>query len=96
MPELASATMHDPVYRVLKEADGYLTSGAILSKLTVPYDPIQLERRIAHLSKDFINELNETKSGPAYRLGKFKAFVGQVDHGRHETFARRAGRSRIS
>ncbi|WP_217636138.1 DNA cytosine methyltransferase [Geodermatophilus siccatus] len=96
MPELASATMHDPVYRVLREADGYLTPSAILSKLTVPYDAIQLERRIAHLSKDFIIELQETTSGPAYKLGEFKAFVGQDDHDRHEAFAHRAGRSRIS
>lgn len=50
MPELASATMHDPVYRLLKEASGYLTSSAILVKLAGPYNAIQLERRIAHLS----------------------------------------------
>ncbi|SNS54650.1 DNA (cytosine-5)-methyltransferase 1 [Geodermatophilus saharensis] len=96
MPELASATMHDPVYRVLREADGYLTPSAILSKLAVPYDAIQLERRIAHLSKDFVIDIEETKSGPAFELREFKAFIGQDGHERHEAFAHRMGRSRIS
>lgn len=96
MPELASPTVHDPVYRVLKEAEGYLTPSAILGRLTVPYDAIKLERRIAHLSRDFDIEMKETKSGPSYRLGEFKAFIGQPDHERHEVFANRSGRSRIS
>ncbi|SDM65864.1 C-5 cytosine-specific DNA methylase [Geodermatophilus siccatus] len=96
MPELASATLHAPVYRLLKEADGYLTPAAILRNLTVPYDAIQLERRIAHLSKDFVIDIEETRSGPAYKLGEFKAFIGQDEHERHEAFAHRVGRSRIS
>lgn len=69
MPELASATMHDPVYRVLKEAEGYLTPSDLLSRLPTVYDVIQLERRFAHLSKDFILELRETPAGIAYTLG---------------------------
>lgn len=96
MPELASASLHDPVYRVLKEADDFLTPAAILSRLAVPYDPIKLERRVAHLRKDFVIELKETKSGPAYKLGEFRAFIGQEEHGRHEAFSDRTGRSRIS
>jgi DNA (cytosine-5)-methyltransferase 1 len=96
MPELASATLHDPVYRVMKEAGSHLTPAAILSKLTVPYDAITLERRIAHLSQDFAMDIKETKTGPAYQLGEFRAFVGQEDHGRHEVFSNRAGRSKIS
>jgi DNA (cytosine-5)-methyltransferase 1 len=62
----------------------------------VPYEAIQLERHLAHLSRDFIIELKETKLGPALKLGKFKAFIGQDNHERHEAFAHRAGRSRIS
>ncbi|GAA3159820.1 DNA (cytosine-5-)-methyltransferase [Blastococcus jejuensis] len=96
MPELASATLHDDVYRVLKEAEGHLSTAAILGRLSVPYDAIKLERRIAHLSKDFAIDMVETKSGPTYKLGEFKAFVGQEDHHRHEAFANRSGRSRIS
>lgn len=96
MPELASATLHDDVYRVLKEADRPLTQAAILAKLKVPYDAIKLERRIAHLSKDFWIDVQETRSGPAFKMGEFKAFTGQEDHGRHEAFAKRSSRSRIS
>lgn len=96
MPELASASLHDDVYRVLKEADTPLTQAGILKRLSDPYDVIKLERRIAHLSKDFTIDMVETKSGPAYKLGAFKAFTGQDDHLRHEAFARRSGRSQIS
>lgn len=96
MPELDAASVHDDVYRVLKEADVHLTSSAILKRLSVPYDAIKLERRIAHLGKDFAISMVETKAGPAYRLGEFKAFVGQEDHHRHEAFANRSKRSRIS
>lgn len=96
MPELASATLHDDVYRVFKEAEGHLSTTAILGRLSVPYDAIKLERRIAHLSKDFVIDMVETKAGPAYKLGEFKAFIGQQDHQRHEAFAHRSGRSRIS
>jgi DNA (cytosine-5)-methyltransferase 1 len=96
MPELAGATVHDDVYRVLKEADRHLSTAAILGRLSVPYDAIKLERRLAHLSKDFAIDMVETKAGPTYKLGQFKAFIGQDDHHRHEAFAHRSGRSRIS
>jgi DNA (cytosine-5)-methyltransferase 1 len=71
MPELARASTHDPVYRLLREAGSHLTPAAILSKLSA-YDVNQLERRIAYLSKDFVIEIEETRSGPAYRLGAFR------------------------
>jgi DNA (cytosine-5)-methyltransferase 1 len=97
MPELASASMHDPVYRGLREAGDYLSQSAIVSKLTVPHDAIQLERRIAHLSKDFIIEMRDTKSGPAYTLGEFKAFIGQKPPcTSRNAFTHGAGRASIS
>ena len=34
--------------------------------------------------------------GDHFKLGEFKAFIGQENHGRHEAFSNRAGRSRIS
>ena len=64
MPELATASLHDDVYRVLKEAEGHMTQAAILGRLSVPYDAIKLERRIAHLGKDFAIDMVETKAGP--------------------------------
>ena len=44
------------------------------------------ERHLAHLKRDFHIEVETRKSGDAYRLGAFKAFVGQDDHLRHEAF----------
>jgi DNA (cytosine-5)-methyltransferase 1 len=95
MPELTDSLAHDDVYQVLKEAGDYLTSAAITRKLTGPYGEGQLERRLAHLSRDFVVDIRETRSGPAYRLGDFKGFIGQEDHDRHLAFTG-PGRSRIS
>jgi len=45
------------------------------------------ERHLAHLRRDFLIEVDRRPSGDAYRLGAFRAFVGQDDHLRHEAFA---------
>ena len=58
-----------------------LTPGAVLG-------------RLGHLGRDFDLEVAEGRDGPAYRLGGFKAFLGQREHGRHRRFA--AGRATIS
>ena len=39
-------------------------------------------------------EVAEGRDGPAYRLGGFRAFLGQREHGRHRRFA--ASRATIS
>jgi DNA (cytosine-5)-methyltransferase 1 len=39
-----------------------------------------------HLRRDFHIEVDTRKTGDAYKLGIFKAFVGQEDHLRHEAF----------
>jgi DNA (cytosine-5)-methyltransferase 1 len=44
------------------------------------------ERHLAHLRQDFHIDTGPRKAGDAYRLGDFKAFVGQSDHLRHEAF----------
>ena len=51
-------------------------------------------RGIRDLSQDFEVDTGEIAGEPAYRLGAFKAFLGQHDHERHERFL--AGRARIS
>ena len=47
--------------------------------------------RLRHLGQDFELEVADSGSGdgPAYRLGSFKAFLGQPEHARHERFAAR-------
>ncbi len=51
-------------------------------------------RQLSHLRKDFELEAAEMPNGTGYRLGGFKAFLGQRDHARHKRFA--ASRSAIS
>ena len=46
--------------------------------------------RLRHLGRDFELEVADSGDGPvAYRRGRFKAFLGQAEHDRHERFAAR-------
>ena len=81
-----SAVAHDPVYAVLRDHGGFLTMDQILRRLAAPLDVPAFERHLAHLRRDFSIEVETRTSGDAYRLGAFKAFVGQDDHLRHEAF----------
>ncbi|WP_104435867.1 DNA (cytosine-5-)-methyltransferase [Kineococcus xinjiangensis] len=96
MKELDDSTAHDHVYRILKEAGKHIGMASIKRKLPEPYGDGQLERRIAHLSRDFVIDIKTTKQGPEYKLLGFKGFIGQDDHDRHAFFADRLTRSRIS
>jgi DNA (cytosine-5)-methyltransferase 1 len=58
----------------------------ILRRLDAPMDVPAFERHLNHLKRDFHIEFDARKTGDAYRLGPFKAFVGQDDHLRHEAF----------
>ena len=81
-----SDSVHDPVYAVLRDDGGFLTMDQILRRLASPLDVPAFERHLAHLKRDFHIDVCSGKSGDAYRLGAFKAFVGQDDHRRHEAF----------
>jgi DNA (cytosine-5)-methyltransferase 1 len=81
-----SSTGHDPVYSVLREDGGFLTMDQILRRLTLPLEIPAFERHLAHLKRDFLIEVEARKTGDAYKLGTFKAFVGQDDHLRHDAF----------
>ena len=81
-----SDSVHDPVYAVLRDDGGFLTMDQIVRRLASPLDVPAFERHLAHLKRDFHIEVHPGKSGDAYRLGAFKAFVGQDDHLRHEAF----------
>jgi DNA (cytosine-5)-methyltransferase 1 len=81
-----SSITHDPVYAVLRDDCGFLTMEQILRRLTVPLEIPAFERHLAHLRRDFHIEVEHLKTGDAYKLGNFKAFVGQDDHLRHEAF----------
>jgi DNA (cytosine-5)-methyltransferase 1 len=81
-----SSVTHDPVYAVLRQDGGFLTMQQILRRLAVPMEVPAFERHLAHLKRDFRIEVDSRKTGDAYKLGEFKAFVGQDDHLRHEAF----------
>ncbi|MFE0818247.1 DNA cytosine methyltransferase [Streptomyces sp. NPDC058807] len=93
-----SSTVHDPVYKLLREQSRPLTTEQIITKLAkngLAMDQPEVERRLNHLGHDFEVEKTERKSGElAYSLGNFKAFVGQEDHQRHDLFIQH--RTRIS
>ena len=81
-----SNVAHDPVYVVLRDDGGFLTMEQILRRIPVPMETPAFERHLAHLKRDFRIDVDTRKTGDAYRLGQFKAFVGQDDHLRHEAF----------
>jgi DNA (cytosine-5)-methyltransferase 1 len=82
----------DPVFGVLRGRDDFLTARQIagLARLS----PAAVLEHLRHLGGDFELEIAEEGDGPAYRLGPFRAFLGQRDHARHQRFA--AGRATIS
>jgi DNA (cytosine-5)-methyltransferase 1 len=99
-----SAHVHDPVFAVLRGQDGFLTATQIVAAVQAGAEahgrpgprlsgPAVL-RRLADLGRDFHVETAAGRDGPAYRLGEFKAFLGQADHARHEQFS--LGRATIS
>jgi DNA (cytosine-5)-methyltransferase 1 len=81
-----SSTAHDPVYAILRDDGGFLTMDQVLRRLPGPMDVPDFERHLAHLRRDFHIDTDPRKTGDAYRLGDFKAFVGQDNHLRHEAF----------
>src|SRR5215472_1715680 len=118
-PDAASASasaddayVHDPVFRVLRSREGFLTARQIAELGRGPagggaggpagggaggpagaagLSQAAVLGRLRHLGQDFELEVADSGSGdgPAYRLGSFKAFLGQPEHARHERFAAR-------
>lgn len=77
---------HDPIYRALREVNGFVTGKQLMKAIGTKFDPAELERRIGLLSKDFDIEVATRGQTVRYKLGKFKAFLGQDDHDRHAQF----------
>jgi len=81
-----SSVTHEPVYAIVRDDGGCLAVEQILRRLEARMGTPAFERHLAHLKGDFHIETVTRRSGDAYRLGEFKAFVGQDDHLRHEAF----------
>ena len=103
-PGECAGHVHDPVFRVLRSRHDFLTaaqiaelaSGARSLGLVAParLSPGAVTEHLRHLGQDFELEIAQGRDGPAYRLGRFRAFLGQHDHARHRRFA--AARATIS
>jgi DNA (cytosine-5)-methyltransferase 1 len=104
----APGPVHDPVFRVLRARDDFLTVRQIAELAAGFPGPVTMTGpeaaagsmglslaavlgRLRHLGQDFELEVADSGSGdgPAYRLGGFKAFLGQPEHARHQRFAAR-------
>ncbi|NVI87524.1 DNA cytosine methyltransferase [Actinomadura sp. BRA 177] len=77
---------HDPLYRALRDYGDYMTVAQLLRASKLDLDVPELEYRMSLLSRDFEIDKRVTKSTTAYKLGQFKAFIGQEVHDRHERF----------
>jgi DNA (cytosine-5)-methyltransferase 1 len=83
-----AAHVQDPVFLLLRARDDFLTARQI-AELAPLLRPAAVLEHLRHLSQDFELEMADSRDGPAYRLGPFRAFLGQQDHARHERFAAR-------
>ncbi|MEU4691841.1 DNA (cytosine-5-)-methyltransferase [Actinoplanes sp. NPDC023714] len=92
-PDPRKPADHDPIYKALRNTDDFVTQAQLI-RTVGPIEVPELERRIGLLSRDFDIHIEERSTGPAYRFGGFKAFLGQEDHLRHEVFQK--NRSSIS
>jgi DNA (cytosine-5)-methyltransferase 1 len=90
------------VYAALRSRPGFLTAAQIVAATAAgaagrrrgSLTTRAVLRGLQDLSQDFEVDTGEIAGEPAYRLGAFKAFLGQHDHERHQRFL--AGRGRIS
>lgn len=82
--------IHDPVYTLLKSATKPVTVDQIASKLLKSgfvLEAPEIERHLVNLSRDFEIAMEERANGVlTFKLGEFRAFVGQETHSRHELF----------
>ncbi|EID55140.1 DNA cytosine methyltransferase [Saccharomonospora xinjiangensis] len=92
-PKTVDDTEHDPIYKTLRASSGFVTPERLMKSADLD-DRAELERRIGLLSRDFEVEIRTEGTKTRYRLGSFKAFIGQEDHARHDLFLKH--RARIS
>jgi len=83
----ALETRHDPVYRILRDRGDFVLLSELAHKSGLELSPTGVSAHLDRLSKDFEIEEVETQHGVAYRLGNFRAFVGQGEHPRHAHFS---------
>lgn len=91
--EVDAVSEHDALYGALRRAQGPIARSELTALFPLEGD---LDRRLETLRQDFDLHVKNAGGEIRYVLGEFKAFRGQVDHSRHEAFAVKASRSRVS
>ncbi|GAA3609218.1 DNA (cytosine-5-)-methyltransferase [Nonomuraea rosea] len=77
---------HDPIYRALRDYGDFMTAAQIMNKAKIELTDAELDKRISLLHRDFeiIKEpLSANSNVLQYKLGDFRAFIGQDDHMRN-------------
>jgi DNA (cytosine-5)-methyltransferase 1 len=93
----APRRVHDEVYRLLRDQGTPMTAERIQKTLGGTLSIDSIVKRIEILAKDFELEVVSGRGGPqTYRLGEWKAFRGQENHGRHAAFAEAKTRAKVS
>lgn len=92
--ELVPVADHDPIYRALRDKGDFMTPAEIRRATGLSLQPAELEQRVTLLGRDFQIEKKISATTVRYKLGEFKAFIGQQDHDRHDLFLR--NRAKIS
>ncbi len=94
--ELEKRRIHDELYSILKTADRPLNEAELLASLGEEVSLDLLDERVSALGRDFYVDVRVKRGERYFELGDFKAFRGQDDHLRHEAFAERESRARVS
>ena len=87
-----AAHVHDPVFRALRSRDDFLTARQLANLVRTAartsagppagsLSPAAVLQHLRHLSRDFELEVADSLDGPAYRLGRFRAFLGTRTRG---------------
>jgi DNA (cytosine-5)-methyltransferase 1 len=92
--EVMSASEHDELYALLRGAHQPLHEREIFSAVALAGEA--LTTRLDRLAMDFDVEVVGDPGDRSIALGQFRAFRGQDAHHRHQAFAARASRARVS
>ncbi|MCU1684635.1 MAG: DNA-cytosine methyltransferase [Amycolatopsis sp.] len=85
---------HDAIYKALREAGDFIEATNLIKSANLDIEVTDLENRVNLLRQDFEVEIEGRGRKTFYKLGDFKAFTGQKDHARHESFLK--NRAKIS
>lgn len=91
--EIVAVRSQDPLFELLSLRSGGVSESVIYQEIP-GLSEAQLAKRLDQLSLDFAIHRAVVDGSVVYRLGEFRGFTGQQDHGRHEYIS--ANRSKVS